>query len=1362
MSEVSQNNKLRDQLKRLQKEVDEVKQANATLLREKREKEKELKESLLTNDELNAELKKASQIRLASTKTRLMNKIIKKYNIKKLNAEELEELYNEIDNSNLLEGKKPIKYVINPKDTIKERNITRRINKNMKPIKLLDHQKKVIEAYLLSGIKSTILFHGVGTGKTFTAVGIIKMYLQLYPTGSVYIVTPPAVAFNFINTMLAYGVNPQDKRFEFFSYSTFSTSKLTEKDNALCIIDEAHNLRTEVVISTSESTVVNDGVNYTTTGETISSGIRVMGTINKTKHINKVVLLTATPFVNKPYDIENLIAIGEGRMPHSEQVFSGIIAKSSRRSDYFIHRISKHTREFEDSDFPSFTEKYIPIIISEANGFTAEDIKSIKAVIQFRGDNPAFVYSRQNSITLHDAKLVWLQKNILKDKKYCIYTTFYDGVKEIIDVLDVMGVKAGLVSGVNTTVEKSDVIDGYNNFNNPSYKDTKYQIVIITKSGSEGIDLKNSYGMIVFDGVWNEASYEQVIARTIRYKSHEELPLKDRHVIVYKLMNIYQNEDEPLKSIGTGTFNYEKWLANYSIFKEEQSDKNKKKTLLDKKNAKRKLKGKGLYGGAIKKKSTDIDVTKISETKKGSAERKELLESQQFAKDRAKYDTQAVLNEFNISGYPSIDFYMLVLQKNKYNVVHKLIQELTLIPSTEDLLDLVEVRKLFDIVYDKSLTNESIIKNLREELRGDALSASRFLEKSINLNDANLQKWMTEKKETAQIIREKMKLRIKQEFFTPEHIVTKLIKMTGILDKPKGTNLGNILEPSAGWGAIIEGLLKVFSSTTREYYYNIDMVEYQKENRDVLYELVKILPFDLFLAKENDFLSFVSAKKYNYVIMNPPFHLSKKNNKQYTKDVYDYDFVMRAYAMLEDNGVLVAVTGRDWKKNKKATNFYNFVGAKIEDATENWSDMGTKTNLKKGAKIQNLDVTYIYIKKLTRFSHEGFHNKINNDILVDTNNLLVKTSDTIKKASDKNKEIYYPRPIDEKITEKEINTKTLKMKKSKKILKDTPEVKKDVKDNPKKKKKEVIIDDTPEVKKSAFFDNVLFLKKKKDDTPEVKKDDNMLFLDNPKKKVEIIPNTKASKIYYDLTGYPLVYTKDDIAELKNPKGGGFFDRIRRSFIKDVYSIISYKETELDNIKTGEIDMRREQKMEAINLRERDINRMYRDADKNKYVILAKERKAKKDKAEKDKDDEVKIITTKSTIPKKKKPINKIEKQYKKITGKELTYTNKEADNILSDTGWYVKNGSLKDIFIILSDAEDKKKIMKNGKMSSYFKDKKKSMKNGEFEFIDSPEKYKIYYDSLIKNINEIESLAQYNEDVLDTERKKKINIFSKM
>jgi hypothetical protein len=92
--------------------------------------------------------------------------------------------------------------------------------------------------------------------------------------------------------------------------------------------------------------------------------------------------------------------------------------------------------------------------------------------------------------------------------------------------------------------------------------------------------------------------------------------------------------------------------------------------------------------------------------------------------------------------------------------------------------------------------------------------------------------------------------------------------------------------------------------------------------------------------------------------MNPPFHLSKK--KTYIHDVYDYDFVKRAYAMLEINGVLVAITGQSYKTNKEIVKWYANKNAIIKDDVVRWSG----DNLKKGAEIQNLKLSYIYIRKL--------------------------------------------------------------------------------------------------------------------------------------------------------------------------------------------------------------------------------------------------------------------------------------------------------------------------------------------------------------------------------------------------------------
>jgi hypothetical protein len=147
----------------------------------------------------------------------------------------------------------------------------------------------------------------------------------------------------------------------------------------------------------------------------------------------------------------------------------------------------------------------------------------------------------------------------------------------------------------------------------------------------------------------------------------------------------------------------------------------------------------------------------------------------------------------------------------------------------------------------------------------------------------------------------------------------------------------------------------------------IDMVEIAQDNREVLTKIADAIPDIVSLDKTRDFLELVPNKQYHYIFMNPPFHLDKRLNKKYKKDYYDYDFVQRAYAMLEVNGVLVAITGQSYKKNKTIVDWYDKVNAKIQDDTVKW----TGDNLKTGAEIQNLSLSYIYIRKLDEDKDEN-------------------------------------------------------------------------------------------------------------------------------------------------------------------------------------------------------------------------------------------------------------------------------------------------------------------------------------------------------------------------------------------------------
>ena len=58
-------------------------------------------------------------------------------------------------------------------------------------------------------------------------------------------------------------------------------------------------------------------------------------------------------------------------------------------------------------------------------------------------------------------------------------------------------------------------------------------VILISSSGAEGLDLKNTRQIHIMEPHWNIAKINQVIGRGIRYKSHESLSKNQRLVNVY-------------------------------------------------------------------------------------------------------------------------------------------------------------------------------------------------------------------------------------------------------------------------------------------------------------------------------------------------------------------------------------------------------------------------------------------------------------------------------------------------------------------------------------------------------------------------------------------------------------------------------------------------------------------------------------------------------------------------------------------------------------------------------------------------------------------------------------------------------------
>ena len=225
-------------------------------------------------------------------------------------------------------------------------------------VELLTHQEKFLRKFFLSNVMGSIVFHGVGTGKSLTAAAASHYYLSLNPNGHIVFVSPPALIANFINALKQYGLDVKDKRYSFYSFEKFTRNPNIQNKKCLFIVDEAHILRTEINVSES---VNMDGQ----TVKQVNKNKRGYAVLEAIKKIDKCILLTGTPFINKLYDIENLLSMVTKKDPLDEGNFSQMITNTASRHDYFRYRISHYENEVGSEFFPKKIQEYIPLVMDD-------------------------------------------------------------------------------------------------------------------------------------------------------------------------------------------------------------------------------------------------------------------------------------------------------------------------------------------------------------------------------------------------------------------------------------------------------------------------------------------------------------------------------------------------------------------------------------------------------------------------------------------------------------------------------------------------------------------------------------------------------------------------------------------------------------------------------------------------------------------------------------------------------------------------------------------------------------------------------------------------------------------------------------
>ena len=486
----------------------------------------------------------------------------------------------------LIELKKTKKKRKSKKDIEKERieNLPDRkvgLPSDVSTKQLQKHQISFTNNFIDGFLKGAMAIHGVGSGKTLTAVISAEMYLNKFPESKVIVITPASLLAGFKQELYTYDpAIEKDPRYSFFTYDGYSNAikrndEKADCKDALLIVDEAQNLRTQIRVNK----YIDDNLKSQTQ---ITSGAKVYSILTKCAlKARKVLLLSATPIVNDIYDIENLMAMINGHMPldRKDGTFHQIINNPEIMAKYFGCRLSffEHDPKTRDKFFPKMEEMYVPLqmgkkALADYEAVEKGQVKS--SLMEELTINPdtdpkkinAFysgVRKASNAIDGEDSLKInfimdWLNgvrankpnekigltQRILDThtKKSVIFTHFRGvGSNLIIKRLKNDNFKYGLVNGAVSKKNRAKIVD--------EYVKNNIEVILISKAGAEGLNLLETGYIFIVEPSWNNTEQEQVKGRGVRFMSHINLPKEKQNVMVLDLFVIKPTEKDLFKKV---------------------------------------------------------------------------------------------------------------------------------------------------------------------------------------------------------------------------------------------------------------------------------------------------------------------------------------------------------------------------------------------------------------------------------------------------------------------------------------------------------------------------------------------------------------------------------------------------------------------------------------------------------------------------------------------------------------------------------------------------------------------------------------------------------------------------------------------
>ena len=424
------------------------------------------------------------------------------------------------------------------------------------------HQKRVLDK--LDKSTGVVAAHSMGSGKTLTALQAIDKALKSHPTKKVLVSVPAPLVSNMKEESEKHGIDISDPRVMLMSYEAAvkRSDELTKHDYSLAVMDEAHRLRNKETKRAADLDKVYE-------------------------RADKVLPLTGTPIYNKPSDIAVLVnkAAGGKVLPDDPKAFEErYIGKRKIEPGFFAKHVLgvtpgeqtylKNTGELKQilqkyvdyhdakmvnpEDFPTTHEKTIRVEMDDhqqkiynflegnlpapirwkirmglpldkkesanLNAFSTGVRQASNSTDPFTNrPHPEYVPPKIKKMADSFEDHLKATPNF----KGMAYSNYLDaGLRHYQQELGRRGIKAEIFDGSLSRKQKDEMKKRFN--------EGELKALLVSSSGAEGLNLKGTKLVQVMEPHFNKSKIDQVVARAVRYKSHEHLPEEERHVIVEK------------------------------------------------------------------------------------------------------------------------------------------------------------------------------------------------------------------------------------------------------------------------------------------------------------------------------------------------------------------------------------------------------------------------------------------------------------------------------------------------------------------------------------------------------------------------------------------------------------------------------------------------------------------------------------------------------------------------------------------------------------------------------------------------------------------------------------------------------------